>query len=189
VRVLVRARGRLPAAVAADPGLTVIEASPLAIDDAELGRVVDGCDAVGSCLGHPSALRGIFGPPRDLVTRAIARACRAIEAAAPAAPVKVVLMTSASVHRPLPLDGRLQRAFLWLLRALLPPARENQRAADLLRETIGPAPRRSSGRWCAPTRCATATRPRTPCTRSWCTTCWRPATPGWRTWPTSCASW
>ena len=55
-----------------------------------------------------------------------------------------VLMTSVSVHQPRPLDarrGRFERACLWLLRGVLPPARDNQRAADFLRRTIGPAHR------------------------------------------------
>ncbi len=34
--------------------------------------------------------------------------------------------------------GSLERAFLWALRGVLPPARDNQRAADLLVEEIGP---------------------------------------------------
>lgn len=141
VRAVVRSRGRLPAGVAGHPGLTVVEASLLSLDDEELRRLVAGCDAVVSCLGHVLSLRGVLGPPRDLVTRTTARLCRAIEALAPAAPVRFVLMSSVSVHRPAPADprrGAPERAFLALLRAVLPPARDNQRAADLLVERVGP---------------------------------------------------
>jgi hypothetical protein len=142
VRALVRSTAKLPPAVVGHPGLTVIEASPLALADDELRRYLLGCDAVVSCLGHTLGFRGVFGAPRDLVTRATTRLCRAIEALAPDVPVKVVLMTSVSVHRPRPLDarrGRFDRACLWLLRGVLPPARDNQRAADFLRRTIGTA--------------------------------------------------
>ena len=58
----------------------------------------------------------------------------------PTRPVRLVLMSSVSVHRPARLDnhrGAFERAFLWLLRALLPPARDNQLAADFLEEKIG----------------------------------------------------
>jgi len=140
VHAFVRSTAKLPPAVVGHAGLTVIEASPLALADDELRRHLLGCDAVVSCLGHTLGFRGIFGAPRDLVTRAITRLCRAIEALAPTAPVKVVLMTSVSVHRPRPLDarrGRFERVFLWLLRGVLPPARDNQRAADFLRRMIG----------------------------------------------------
>lgn len=141
VRAIVRSAARLPPGAAKHPRLTVIEASLLSLTDEALREHVRGCDAVVSCLGHVLDLRGVFGPPRDLVTSAIARLCRAIEALRPPAPVRVVLMTSVSVHRPGDADrrrGRLERAFLWALRGVLPPARDNQRAADFLVDEIGP---------------------------------------------------
>jgi nucleoside-diphosphate-sugar epimerase len=140
VRAIVRSRAKLPAELAANPRVTLIEASLLALSDDELRRHVRGCDAVVSCLGHTISLRGIFGAPRDLVTRATARLCQAIAANAPAAPVRYLLMSSVSVERPRRLDSRrtaLERAFLWLLCRLLPPAKDNQRAADYLIEGLG----------------------------------------------------
>ena len=86
-------------------------------------------------------LEGIFGPPRDLVTSATMRLCNAIEALQPRAPVKLVLMSSVSVHRAGGLDARrgsFERALLWMLRGVLPPARDNQRAADFLQGKVGP---------------------------------------------------
>jgi nucleoside-diphosphate-sugar epimerase len=144
VRAIVRSRGKLPPEVLRHPGLAVIEASLLSLRDDELRRHLDGCDAVVSCLGHVISLRGIFGPPRDLVTRATTRLCRAIEALAPTAPVKLVLMSSVSVNRPGGLDtrrGALERSFLRVLRLLVPPVEDNQRAADFLLEAIGPGHR------------------------------------------------
>lgn len=141
VRAIVRSRSKLPASLAEHPNLTLIEASVLALSDEELQRHLRGCDAVLSCLGHVISLKGIYGAPRDLVARATARLCQAIAALRPAAPVKFILMTSVSVHRSRALDprrGALERAFLWLLRGLLPPAKDNQRAADFLVEKIGP---------------------------------------------------
>jgi NAD(P)H-binding len=141
VRAIVRSAGKLPPDVAGNPNLTVIEASLLSLRDEELQQHLRGCDAVISCLGHVLSPRGIFGPPRDLVTRATARLCRAIEALEPAAPVKLILMSSVSVHRPRGLDTRrssFERAFLWMLCAVLPPAKDNQRAADFLLQEIGP---------------------------------------------------
>lgn len=141
VRAIVRSVGKLPAGVAGNPNLTVIEASLLSLPDDDLQRHLGGCDAVISCLGHVTSPKGIFGPPRDLVTRATARLCRGIEALQPAAPVKFILMSSVSVHRPLGLDSRrgsFERAFLWMLGGVLPPAKDNQRAAEFLLEKIGP---------------------------------------------------
>jgi hypothetical protein len=141
VRAVVRSGSRLPPEAAGDPGLTVIEASLLSLPNDEMRRHLVGCDAVVSCLGHVLSLKGIFGPPHDLVTRATTRLCRGIESLEPAAQVKLILMSSVSVHRPRGLDtrrGALERAFLRVLRGVLPPARDNQQAADFLLEKIGP---------------------------------------------------
>ena len=142
VRAIVRSTGALPEELARHPAVEPIEASLLALSDAALQEHLRGCDAVVSCLGHVLSLKGVLGPPRDLVTRATTRLCRAIEALRPARPVRFVLMTSVSVNRPGGLDtrrGTFERAVVWLLRGLLPPARDNQRAADFLQERLGPA--------------------------------------------------
>ena len=142
VRAIVRSAERLPAGVARNPTLTVVEADLLSLSDAELRRHIRGCGVVISCLGHVVSLKGVFGPPRDLVTQATTRLCHAIRAAQPATPVKFILMSSVSVHRPGGLDtrrGAFEKAFVWMLRGLLPPARDNQQAADFLQERIGPS--------------------------------------------------
>ncbi len=140
MRAVVRTASRLPEGVAADPRLTVVEADLLALRDEDLDALVRGCGAVISCLGHVLSLKGVFGPPRDLVTRATARLCRAILASQPEAPVRFILMSSVSVNhpgRPEARRGALETSFLWVLRGLLPPARDNQRAADFLHGEIG----------------------------------------------------
>ena len=140
VRVVVRSARKLPAGAADDPNLTVVEADLLSLGDDDLLRQVRGCDAVISCLGHVTDFKGIFGPPRDLVTRATTRLCRAIETLQPAKPVKFILMSSVSVNRPGGLDtrrGMFEKAVMWILRGLVPPAMDNQRAADFLYREVG----------------------------------------------------
>ena len=140
VRAIVRSVGKLAINGAVNPNLTVIEASLLSLSDEDLQRHLRGCDAVISCLGHVLSLTGIFGPPRDLVTRATSRLCRAIEALQPAAPIKFILMCSVSVLRPEGLDtrlGPLEKTFLRMLCGVLPPAGDNQRAADFLQQKLG----------------------------------------------------
>jgi len=139
VRAIVRSAEKLRAGVAERPGLSVVEADLLALSDEELLRHVRGCDVVISCLGHVISIKGIFGPPRDLVTRSVERVCRATRELRPAQPVKLILMSSVSVNRPGGLDtrrGRFERAVLWLQRGLVPPGRDNQRAADFLHDVI-----------------------------------------------------
>jgi len=140
VRAIVRPGRKLAPDAMANPNLTVLEASLLSLPDEQLQRHLRGCDAVISCLGHVLSPTGIFGPPRDLVTRATSRLCRGIEVLQPGAPIKFILMSSVSVNRAGGLDARrglLERAFLQVLRGVLPPAQDNQRAADFLQVTIG----------------------------------------------------
>jgi nucleoside-diphosphate-sugar epimerase len=141
VRAIVRSSAKLPPGAAGNPNLTVVEASLPSLRDEELQQHLRGCDAVISCLGHVLSLKGIFGSPRDLVTRATTRLCRGVEALQPPAPVRFILMSSVSVNGPGGFNtrrGSFERAFLRVLCGLLPPARDNQRAADFLLAEVGP---------------------------------------------------
>jgi hypothetical protein len=140
VRAIVRSAGRLPEGVAGHPGLTVVEADVLSLSREEMLEKVRDCDAVISCLGHHTDLKGIFGAPRELVTPMVERVCAAAIALEPAEPLKIVLMSSVSVHRSGGLDtrrGQFEKAVVAVLRALVPPAKDNQRAADFLSGSIG----------------------------------------------------
>ena len=141
VRAIVRSSARLPEGVADKEGLEVIEADLLSLGDEELKRHVAGCDAILSCLGHTTTtMKGILGEPKDLVTQAVARACAAIQALKPEKALKFALMSSVSVNGPGAADARrgaFEKAFLWVLRGLVPPAADNQNAADYLRDRIG----------------------------------------------------
>ena len=139
VRVVVRLAERLPAGVVDDPRLTVVVADLLSLSDEQVREQVDGCDVVISCLGHVISARGVFGPPRDLVIRSVQRVYRATRELRPAQPMKLILMSSVSVNRPGGLDTRrgwFERAVLWMQRGLVPPGRDNQRAADFLHDVI-----------------------------------------------------
>ena len=98
VRVIVRSRHRLPAAVLEHPNIAVIEASILDLSDEQMGDCVKGCDAVVSCLGHILSFKGIFGAPRKLCTDATRRLCAAIESNRPSSPAKFILMNTVGVQ-------------------------------------------------------------------------------------------
>jgi len=147
VRALVRSRGgasaaaRLEPGVAGHPHLDVVEAEVAALGVAEFRTHLDGCDAVACCLGPNVSLRGVFGPPYDLVAGSVEKLIDAADLLPPKSPIRLVLMSSVSVNRPARADARrgsVERACLWALRAVVPPARDNQRAADLLARRVGP---------------------------------------------------
>jgi len=119
--------------------LTVVEAAVLDFSDEELAELVQGCDAVASCLGHNITFKGIFGKPRRLVTDATRRLCAAIEAGKTQKPVKFVQMnTSGMSNRDL--NERVsvpEKIVVSLLSALLPPYADSIQAAEFLRTQIG----------------------------------------------------
>lgn len=139
VRIVVRSLGSLPETVKSHANLSVIHASILDMSDADMARHVRGCHAVVSCLGHNLSFRGLIGGPHRLVTDATRRLCDAIRANEPSEPVKFVLMnTTGNSNRDL--DERIsfgQKCVIGLLRLLLPPHVDNEKAADYLRTSVG----------------------------------------------------
>ena len=139
VKAIVRSAEKLPEAIKNESRLTVIKASILELSDAEMAEHIAGCDAVASCLGHNLTLKGIYGKPRRLVTDATRRLCNAIKANTPKKPIKYVLMNT-SGNRNRDLDEPIsfgQKCVIALLRLLLPPHVDNEKAADYLRTNIG----------------------------------------------------
>ena len=139
VKIIVRLPGKLPEVIENHDYLSVIHASVLDLSDAEMAQHVNGCDAVASCLGHNMSLKGIYGQPRKLVTDATRRLCNAIKANKSEGPVKFVLMnTTGNSNRDL--LERISFGQKWvigLLRLLLPPHVDNEKAADYLRTKVG----------------------------------------------------
>ena len=139
VKVVVRTTKNLPENLTSRENLSVICASILDLSDAEMAQHVSGCDALASCLGHNLSFKGMFGSPRRLVTDATRRLCSAVKANSPKEPVKFVLMnTTGNSNRDL--DEQIsfgQKCVIWLLRLLLPPHVDNEKAADCLRIEVG----------------------------------------------------
>ncbi len=139
VRIVVRSTENLPEYVTSHENLSVIQASVLDLSDTEMAQHVSGCDALASCLGHNLSFKGTFGPPRRLVTDATRGLCSAVKANKPEQPVKFVLMnTAGNSNRDLLEQISFgQKCVIWLLRLLLPPHVDNEKAADYLRTEVG----------------------------------------------------
>jgi len=149
VRVIVRSPDNLPEVLKDHDHLSVIHASVLDLSEAELAQHVNGCGAVASCLGHNMSWKGIYGQPRRLVTDITRRLCNAIKANKPEEPTRFVLMNTTGnsnrdLHEPISFG---QNCVIALLRLLLPPHVDNEKAADYLRTNIGP--NNSSIEWAA----------------------------------------
>lgn len=118
--------------------LTLIRANLLDLSDDEIAQLTDGCSAIASCLGHNLTFKGIYGHPRRLVTDSVRRLCKAVRDNDSNVVVKVVLMnTTGNSNRDIPERiSFAQSCVIWLLRLLLPPHVDNEKAADFLRSEV-----------------------------------------------------
>jgi len=139
VKAIVRSPESLPESWKNNTQLQIISASLLELSDKAMSDHVSDCDAVASCLGHNMNWKGVYGQPIKLVTDAAQKLCDAIKTNTPKHPVKYVLMnTTGNRNRDLsePISFA-QKCVIGLLRLLLPPYVDNEKAADYLRTQIG----------------------------------------------------
>ena len=139
VKVIVRSPEKLPESWKSNNNLLIISASILELSDSQMSELINGCLAIASCLGHNMNLKGIYGQPRKLVTDATRRLCNAIRVNSPEEPIKYILMnTTGNRNRDLnEFISSGQKFVIELLRLLLPPHVDNEKAADYLRTKIG----------------------------------------------------
>lgn len=139
VKVIVRSPEKLPESWKSNDNLQVISGSILELNDREMSKHSLNCQVVVSCLGHNLTWKGIYGHPRNLVTEATRRLCDAIKANKPEQPIRFILMnTTGNRNRDLnePISFA-QKFVIGLLRLVLPPHVDNEKAADYLRTKIG----------------------------------------------------
>lgn len=139
VKVIVRPTSNIPNSWSSDHNVTMIKKAIAQISVDEMVKHLSDCQAVASCLGHNLTWKGIYGKPRKLVTDTVRLLCDAILKNTPARPVKFVLMNTAGnsnrdLSEPVSLGEKIVIA---LLRLLLPPHPDNEKAADYLRVNIG----------------------------------------------------
>ena len=139
VKVIVRSPEKLPESWKTNTRLQIIPASVLELSEKEMSEHVLDCQSIASCLGHNMNWKGIYGEPRKLVTDATIRLCNAVKVNKPESPVKYVLMnTTGNRNRDLKEPISIaQKCVIGLLRLLLPPHVDNEKAADYLRTQIG----------------------------------------------------
>lgn len=140
VKVIVRSTSHIPEAWESNTAITVIKVDAItAISIDEMAGYLKDCKSVASCLGHTPNFTGIYGKPRRLVTATIQLLCEAILKNTPENQVRLVLMnTAGNSNRDLNEQVSFgQKIVIGLLRLLLPPHVDNEKAADYLRTEIG----------------------------------------------------
>ena len=139
IKAVVRSPEKLPESWKSNDRVKIIAASLLDLSDNEMMELTVDCHSIASCLGHNINWKGIYGQPRKLVTDAARRLCNAIEANNPESPVKYVLMNTTGnrnrdLNKPISFS---QKCVIGLLRLILPPHVDNEKAADYLRTQVG----------------------------------------------------
>ena len=138
VKIIVRSTAKIPEDWKNNEKVTIITANITEISTAEMANYLKDCSAVASCLGHNLTLKGIFGKPRKLVTNAVILLCNAIRKNTEQKPVKLVLMNTAGnrdFNEPV---SFWQKFITGLIRLLIPPYSDNEKAAEFFRSDIKP---------------------------------------------------
>lgn len=139
VKAMLRNPDSFPKHLKKNKDLHIIQDSISQVSIDKMSDYLKDCDAVASCLGHNLNIKGIYGKPRKLVRDAIQLACQAIELNKNPKPIKVLLMNTSGNQNG---DLKERRSFgektvIALIRLLLPPQTDNEKAADYLRLQIG----------------------------------------------------
>jgi len=143
VIALVRSAATLQGLIGPSTLLSVIEETALSIPQERLSAIVSSCDAVICCLGHTLSWKGVYGAPHMLVRDSLKRVCESVvhhpaittDPGIRKQPLRVVLMNSTGC-RNLDLSEPIsfaQYTVLALLRLMLPPHVDNERAGNYLR--------------------------------------------------------
>lgn len=139
VKVIVRPTGKTPDTWSNNDKISIIRANVSELSVDEMASYLLDCQSAASCLGHNITLKGMYGKPRKLVTGATKLVCMAIQKNSPEKPIRFVLMnTTGNRNRDLNEDISFgEKLVMGLIRLLLPPQSDNEKAADFLRVNIG----------------------------------------------------
>jgi nucleoside-diphosphate-sugar epimerase len=139
VKIIVRSKSKIPQTWNNNDKLTIIRKNISEVGVDEMAEYLESCHAMACCLGHNLTRKGIWGKPKRLVADAVRLLCEAVAKNSPDKPIKLVLMnTAGNVNKDLnePVSFGEKMAF-GLIRLLLPPQLDNEKAADYLRVNIG----------------------------------------------------
>jgi uncharacterized protein YbjT (DUF2867 family) len=140
VIAVVRSKESLPEDILQHALLQVVEANVSELNTTEICFLVKEASVVISCLGHNLSWQGVYGEPRRLVSDSVQRICHCMESLESAGAKRLILMNSTGCRNS-DLNERVsiaQHAVIGLLKLLLPPHADNERASHFLRRHIGP---------------------------------------------------
>ena len=137
-RILIRRTASLTEEIIESPLVETVEGNINELDQSEMNQLMADCNVVISCLGHNISFKGMFGKPRYLVFDAIKKISETVKNTANKK-VKIILMNTTGYTNSLSGEKNsiVESIILSLLKFLLPPHRDNVRAANFLINEIG----------------------------------------------------
>jgi len=139
VKVIIRPTSKITVNWETNGNISIVKANISEISVDEMVRHMADCQSVVSCLGHNITFKGVFGKPRRLVTDAVKLVCNAIQKNPREKPIKLILMNTTAnsnidLNEPISTGEKL---VMGLIRLLVPPQVDNEKAANFLRVNIG----------------------------------------------------
>lgn len=138
IRVVVRESAILPEELLSSPLVEIKRGNIAEFNDSDTATLCENIDAIVCCLGHNITIGGMFGKPRNLVSDSIKNVCKAAMERADKK-VKLILMSTTAYTDVATGEKNSsgEKIVLSVLNLLLPPHRDNVRAAGYLQREVG----------------------------------------------------
>jgi nucleoside-diphosphate-sugar epimerase len=140
VKIIVRSTSHIPDSWESNDNITIIRLNSITdISANEMTKHLNDCQWVVLCLGHNPNLRGIYGKPKKLVTDFVELICNSIINSNREKPLRIILMnTTGNSNKDLKETVSFgEKIVKNIIRLLLPPFSDNEKAAEYLRLKIG----------------------------------------------------
>jgi|WetSurMetagenome_2_1015567.scaffolds.fasta_scaffold255540_1 nucleoside-diphosphate-sugar epimerase len=138
IRIVVRESANLSAEILESPLIEIKRGNIAEFNDSEMNSLLEGSDGIVSCLGHNITIKGMFGKPRNLVSDTIRNVCKAAREEADKKTRLILMSTTAYTNAALGEKNSLGEGIVFsILKLLLPPHRDNVKAAGYLQNEIG----------------------------------------------------
>lgn len=137
-RILIRKSAIVQREITESPLVETVKGNINELDHSQMNRLVQNCDVVISCLGHNISFKGLFGKPRYLVRDALRSVCETAKKGTNEKVRLILMSTIAYTNKRAGEKNTLRESLiLSLLMFLLPPHRDNVKAASFLIHEIG----------------------------------------------------
>jgi nucleoside-diphosphate-sugar epimerase len=132
VRVVVRETAVIPIQISNDNSIEIIKGNINDFDTGKIKELVKDCDSVICCLGHNIGFKGIFGPPRKLVSNTAAKIIEVFHSLNLKSKFILMSTTAYTNSRIGEVNSFGEKLVFSLLKVVLPPHKDNMLAADHL---------------------------------------------------------